>query len=166
MNFRSCCDKLAGLADKVIQDFTDPFILQPASLGMADVKKKPEEELGIVLETAGVHGIHLVTETRMLNPSARVEPGDEIVQVITIPIITPLKNPSLSPVLGHHPLLVILILIGQLSDCGGLADKESGPADESDRAGPSSSNCCHLDAEETPSTLDFNFNLYEEVQNS
>ena len=81
MYFRSCCDKLAGLADKVIQDFTDPFILQPASLGMADVKKKPEEELGIVLETAGVHGIHLVTETRMLNPSARVEPGDEIVQV-------------------------------------------------------------------------------------
>ena len=77
---RSCCDKLAGLADKVIQDFTDPFILQPASLDVATVKKKPEEELGIVLES-GLHGIHLVTETRMLNPSARVEPGDEIVQV-------------------------------------------------------------------------------------
>ena len=165
MNFRSCCDKLAGLADKVIQDFTDPFILQPASLDMANVKKKPDEELGIVLETAGVHGIHLVTETRMLNPSARVEPGDEIVQVIII-IIPPLKKTSLSPVLGHHSLLVILILIGQLSDCGGLADKESDPADESDRASPSPSDRCHLDAEKTPSSLDFNFNLHEEVQNS
>ena len=45
---RSCCDKLALLADKVIQEFTDPFILQPASLDVATVRKKAEEELGRV----------------------------------------------------------------------------------------------------------------------
>jgi hypothetical protein len=35
---------------------------------------------GVVLET-GQHGVHLVVEVNMLNPSARIQPGDEIVQV-------------------------------------------------------------------------------------
>ena len=82
---RSCCDKLALIADRVIQEFTDPLILQPASLDVATVRKKAEEDLGIVLlESGGVPGVHLVIETRMLTPSARVEPGDEIVQVDTL----------------------------------------------------------------------------------
>ena len=44
------------------------------------MRKRPDEELGIVLEPLS-HGVHLVIETRMLSPAARVEPGDEIVQV-------------------------------------------------------------------------------------
>ena len=44
------------------------------------MRKRAEEELGIVVESPQP-GIHLVTEVRMLNPSARLEPGDEIVQV-------------------------------------------------------------------------------------
>ncbi len=35
---------------------------------------------GVVLET-GQHGVHLVVEVNMLNPSSRIQPGDEIVQV-------------------------------------------------------------------------------------
>jgi hypothetical protein len=34
----------------------------------------------VVLET-GQHGVHLVVEVNMLNPSSRIQPGDEIVQV-------------------------------------------------------------------------------------
>ena len=106
---RSCCDKLAGLADKVIQDFTDPFILQPASLDVATVRKKPEEELGIVLES-GLHGIHLVTETRMLNPSARVEPGDEIVQVNYQTVVGWQTKKVIQLMNQAHPTAIILTL--------------------------------------------------------
>jgi hypothetical protein len=34
-----------------------------------------------VLEAGQQHGVHLVVEVNMLNPSARIQPGDEIVQV-------------------------------------------------------------------------------------
>ena len=105
---RSCCDKLALLADKVIQDFTDPFILQPASLDVANVRKKAEEELGIVLES-GLHGVHLVTETRMLTPSARVEPGDEIVQV-NYQTVVGWQTKKVVQLMGENPVQLILTL--------------------------------------------------------
>ena len=44
--FRSCCDKLGELADCCIREVTDPLLLQPASLDVATVRKKTEEELG------------------------------------------------------------------------------------------------------------------------
>ena len=34
-----------------------------------------------MLEAGLQHGVHLVVEVNMLNPSARIQPGDEIVQV-------------------------------------------------------------------------------------
>ena len=105
---RSCCDKLAALADKVIQEFTDPFILQPASLDVATVRKKAEEDLGIVLET-GQHGVHLVVETRMLNPGARVEPGDEIVQV-NYQTVVGWQTKKLVQLMGENPVQLILTL--------------------------------------------------------
>ena len=43
---RSCCDKLGELADCCIREVTDPLLLQPASLDVATVRKKTEEELG------------------------------------------------------------------------------------------------------------------------
>ena len=46
---------------------------------MATVRKKPGEEPGVVVE-GGPAG-HTVTEVRMISPSARIEVGDEIVQV-------------------------------------------------------------------------------------
>ena len=74
---KSCCDKLGTLADKLIQvqnfdhrklghnrnsqEFTDSLILQPASLDVATVRKRADEELGIVVESPQP-GIHLVTE--------------------------------------------------------------------------------------------------------
>jgi hypothetical protein len=43
---RSCCDKLGQVADRVIQELTDPLILQPASLDVATIRKRTEEEIG------------------------------------------------------------------------------------------------------------------------
>jgi len=103
---RSCCDKLAHLADKVIQEFTDPLILQPASLDVATVRKRAEEELGIILES-GQHGIHLVVETRMLNPTARVEPGDEIVQV-NYQTVVGWQTKKVVQLMGENPVELIL----------------------------------------------------------
>jgi len=104
----SCCDKLAHLADKVIQEFTDPLILQPASLDVATVRKRAEEELGIILES-GQHGIHLVVETRMLNPTARVEPGDEIVQV-NYQTVVGWQTKKVVQLMGENPVELILTL--------------------------------------------------------
>ncbi len=44
-------------------------------------RKKADEELGIVVEPGQIGGVHLVTEVNVINPSARIQPGDEIVQV-------------------------------------------------------------------------------------
>ena len=105
---RSCCDKLAQLADRVIQQFTDPLILQPASLDVATVRKRAEEELGISLE-AGQAGHHLVVETRMLNPAARVEPGDEIVQV-NYQTVVGWQTKKVVQLMGENPVELILTL--------------------------------------------------------
>ena len=43
-------------------------------------RKKADEELGIVVECHTL-GTHLVTEVNVINPSARIQTGDEIVQV-------------------------------------------------------------------------------------
>ena len=128
---KSCCDKLANLADKVIQvgnsqlfqnsgpaksftfynlvqEFTDSLILQPASLDVATVRKRADEELGVVVESPQP-GIHLVTEVRMLNPSARLEPGDEIVQV-NYQTIVGWQNKKVVQLMAENPVELILTL--------------------------------------------------------
>jgi len=105
---KSCCDKLANLADKVIQEFTDSLILQPASLDVATVRKRADEEPGIVVESPQP-GIHLVTEVRMLNPSARLEPGDEIVQV-NYQTIVGWQNKKVVQLMAENPVELILTL--------------------------------------------------------
>jgi len=103
----ACCDKLAQLADQVIQECQDPLILQPASLDVATVRKKQEEELGIVIE--GGPAYHLVTEVRMLNPAARIEPGDEIVQV-NYQTVVGWQTKKVLQLMGENPIELILTL--------------------------------------------------------
>ena len=54
---------------------------QSICLSMHLFRKKADEELGIVVEPGQIGGVHLVTEVNVINPSARIQPGDEIVQV-------------------------------------------------------------------------------------
>ncbi|XP_055375051.1 uncharacterized protein LOC129607851 [Condylostylus longicornis] len=74
--------KLAKLADYIIQDITDPMLLQPAALNLVTLKKR-ESELGFNL-VPSYHGIHRVTEIKYNSPahtSGKIEDGDEIVQI-------------------------------------------------------------------------------------
>lgn len=42
---RTCSSKLAKLADSIIQDISDPMLLQPATLDLATIKKRVGEDL-------------------------------------------------------------------------------------------------------------------------
>ena len=44
---RTTCGQMAKLADYIIQDIADPMILQPASLDLATLKKRPGDDLVI-----------------------------------------------------------------------------------------------------------------------
>lgn len=53
---RTICGQLAKLADYIIQEITDPMILQPASLDLATLKKKPGDDL-VSLKTISIRFI-------------------------------------------------------------------------------------------------------------
>lgn len=44
---REGCISLVGITDRIVCEFLDPLVLQPASLDVATVKKKPEEDVPI-----------------------------------------------------------------------------------------------------------------------
>ncbi|KAH0569194.1 putative uncharacterized protein DDB_G0282133 [Cotesia glomerata] len=80
---RNSCGELAKLADYIIQDMTDPMILQPASLDLATLKKRPGDELGFYI-LPSFHGSHQIAEIKFSSPAhqcGKMEDGDEIVQV-------------------------------------------------------------------------------------
>lgn len=80
---KNSCGELAKLADYIIQDMTDPMILQPASLDLATLKKRPGDELGFYI-LPSFHGSHQIAEIKFSSPAhqcGKMEDGDEIVQV-------------------------------------------------------------------------------------
>lgn len=79
---RATAETLERLANYIIQDITDPMLLQPASLNLVTLKKR-ESELGFNVEPS-YHGIHRVTDIIYNSPahaSYKIEDGDEIVQI-------------------------------------------------------------------------------------
>ncbi|XP_063974897.1 uncharacterized protein Cnk [Diachasmimorpha longicaudata] len=80
---RTTCGQLAQLADYIIQDISDPMILQPASLDLATLKKKPGDDLGFYI-LPSFHGTHQIAEIKfssVAHQCGKMEEGDEIVQV-------------------------------------------------------------------------------------
>ncbi|KAK9503331.1 hypothetical protein O3M35_011928 [Rhynocoris fuscipes] len=75
--------KLAKLADSIVQEMTDPLILQPASLDLATVKKRSSDDLGfyIVPSFRGAHQISDLKLNSAAHQSGKIEPGDEIIQI-------------------------------------------------------------------------------------
>ncbi|XP_014260560.1 connector enhancer of kinase suppressor of ras 2 isoform X2 [Cimex lectularius] len=75
--------QLGKLADTIIQEITDPLILQPASLDLATVKKRSSDDLGFYI-VPSFRGIHQISDLK-LNSAAhqcgKIEPGDEIIQI-------------------------------------------------------------------------------------
>ncbi|KAH8372869.1 hypothetical protein KR009_007006 [Drosophila setifemur] len=79
---RQKAEKLERLANFIIQDVSDPMVLQPSSLNLVTLKKR-ESELGFNIESS-YNGIHRVTDSKCNSPahnSGKIEDGDEIVQI-------------------------------------------------------------------------------------
>lgn len=73
---------MANLSDYIIQEITDPMLLQPASLILVTLKKK-ESDLGFYVSPS-FHGIYRVTDIKFNSPahiSGKIEEGDEVVQI-------------------------------------------------------------------------------------
>ncbi|KAL3281327.1 hypothetical protein HHI36_004538 [Cryptolaemus montrouzieri] len=88
VTIRRICERLTKMADHIIQDITDPMILQPASLDLATLKKK-EQELGFFI-LASNHAIHQIADIKYGSPahgSSKIEEGDEIVQVNYLTVV-------------------------------------------------------------------------------
>ncbi|KAL7295304.1 hypothetical protein TKK_0011338 [Trichogramma kaykai] len=80
---RTTCGQMAKLADYIIQDVADPMILQPSSLDLATLKKRPGDDLGFSI-IPSFHGAHQIAEIKFgsaAHQCAKMEEGDEIVQV-------------------------------------------------------------------------------------
>ncbi|XP_063698823.1 uncharacterized protein LOC134829592 [Culicoides brevitarsis] len=74
--------RLAKIADYVIQDISDPMLIQPASLELVTLKKR-ESDLGFYILPV-MNGIHQIGDIKYNSPthnSKQVEEGDEIVQI-------------------------------------------------------------------------------------
>ncbi|XP_004537412.1 uncharacterized protein LOC101449739 isoform X1 [Ceratitis capitata] len=79
---RGSAEKLERLANYIIQDISDPMLLQPASLNLVTVKKR-EMDPGFEIES-NFHGVHRITEIKYNSPahtSGKIEYGDEIIQI-------------------------------------------------------------------------------------
>ncbi|CAL4118337.1 unnamed protein product, partial [Meganyctiphanes norvegica] len=108
---RDSCLKLANMADKIIQEYSDPLIIQPASLLVATVKKKTDEELGVILSTS-YHGVHQISGVRALSPAhqcGKLQEGDEIVQV-NYQIVVGWALPKVTALMQENPIEVLLTL--------------------------------------------------------
>ncbi|GFS34027.1 connector enhancer of kinase suppressor of ras 2 [Trichonephila inaurata madagascariensis] len=80
---KEICLKLAAQSDKVVQDFNDSLIIQPASLEVTKIKRKADDDLGIHINSL-YGGIHIIENVKFQSPayrSGKVEEGDEIIQV-------------------------------------------------------------------------------------
>lgn len=74
--------RLAKIADYVIQDISDPMLIQPASLALVTLKKR-ESDLGFYILPV-MNGIHQIGDIKYNSPThntKQVEEGDEIVQI-------------------------------------------------------------------------------------
>ncbi|KAH8370115.1 hypothetical protein KR093_002207 [Drosophila rubida] len=74
--------RLERLANFIIQDISDPMVLQPASLNLVTLKKR-EPDLGFNIESS-YNGVHRITDIKYNSPahnSGKIEDGDEIVQI-------------------------------------------------------------------------------------
>ncbi|XP_035227440.1 uncharacterized protein LOC118199652, partial [Stegodyphus dumicola] len=60
---KETCLKLAAQSDKIVQDFNDSLIIQPASLEVAKIKRKVDDDLGIHINSLYT-GIHVIEDVK------------------------------------------------------------------------------------------------------
>ncbi|XP_059353066.1 uncharacterized protein LOC130688934 isoform X4 [Daphnia carinata] len=128
---RKGCIYLITITDRIVCEFLDPLVLQPASLDVATVKKKPEEDVvlisshsisssydgtdlrlqGMLIQTSykGVHVIGGVTFQSPAHQCGKIEEGDEIVQV-NYQTVVGWQQKKLKAAMLENPTKVILTL--------------------------------------------------------
>ncbi|XP_047735791.1 mucin-17 isoform X2 [Hyalella azteca] len=106
---RDNCKELAQIADNIIQNFNDPLIIQPASLVVATIKKKHDDDLGVHLMTTydGVHQVSIIRPHTPADTCTKLSVGDQLIQINYDTVIgwTPEK---ITKALSENPLEVIL----------------------------------------------------------
>ena len=77
------CLELCSISEHLIQDSKDTLTIQPAWLDIATVRKKPEEELGMHIQSSynGTHTIGGIKEESPAHQCGKVEEGDEVIMV-------------------------------------------------------------------------------------
>ncbi|XP_003746328.1 CNK3/IPCEF1 fusion protein-like [Galendromus occidentalis] len=78
------CLCLAEISDFVVQEYADSLIIQPASLEVVTARKPRQEDDWGMQITTKYGGVHIVGKVRYQSPvqiCAKVEEGDEIVQI-------------------------------------------------------------------------------------
>lgn len=78
------CLCLAEISDFVVQEYADSLIIQPASLEVVQARKPRQEDDWGMQITTKYGGVHIVGKVRYQSPvqiCAKVEEGDEIVQI-------------------------------------------------------------------------------------
>lgn len=103
------CEKLVTESDMIIQESDDPLIIQPASLEIATVKKKADDDWGLRLQPS-CHGVHQISGVIALSPAyqcGKLQEGDELVQVNYQTIIG-WNHHRVTAVMEEFPVEVIL----------------------------------------------------------
>ncbi|XP_003746327.1 connector enhancer of kinase suppressor of ras 3 [Galendromus occidentalis] len=78
------CLCLAEISDFVVQEYADSLITQPASIEVVSARKPRQEDDWGMQITTKFGGVHIVRSVRLKSPvqlCAKVEEGDEIVQI-------------------------------------------------------------------------------------
>ncbi|KAK3609147.1 hypothetical protein CHS0354_032674 [Potamilus streckersoni] len=89
----------------------DPLFVQPASLELATIRKKPGEELGITIQSS-YYGIHVISGIKDGSPAdfcGKLEKGDEVIQV-NYQTVVGWQLKKLVNLLKEKPKEVILLL--------------------------------------------------------
>ncbi|XP_032790624.2 uncharacterized protein LOC116927700 isoform X5 [Daphnia magna] len=128
---REGCLSLITITDRIICEFLDPLVLQPASLDVATVKKKPEEDVvlisshsisssydgtdlwlqGMLIQTS-YKGVHVIGGVKFQSPAhqcGKIEEGDEVVQV-NYQTVVGWQQKKLKAAMLENPTKVILTL--------------------------------------------------------
>ncbi|XP_013416570.1 connector enhancer of kinase suppressor of ras 2-like [Lingula anatina] len=105
------CRMISDKCDHFIHTSKDPLTLQPCSLELATIRKKPEEELGMHIQSSYL-GTHLIGGVKDQSPAdicGKIEEGDEVIMV-NYQMVVGWQLKKLVQILREKPREVILML--------------------------------------------------------
>ncbi|XP_064618161.1 connector enhancer of kinase suppressor of ras 2-like isoform X2 [Liolophura sinensis] len=105
------CSIMSDICDEIVIQSRDPLVIQPTSLELATIRKKPGEELGMHIQSS-YYGIHAIGGVKDLSPAflcGKIEKGDEVIAV-NHQIVVGWQLKKLVNTLKEKPKEVVLLL--------------------------------------------------------